>query len=96
LLTRKLVVPALVVTALSGAVPAQADTTSDTAVCNEAENSHRGGYVLTDGGPDDPAPPAFDRGEPMAIGAGAGVEHAAEVSPALHECELDEGVPSDT
>ena len=29
-------------------------------VCNEAENSHRGGYVITD--TPDPRPPAFLRG----------------------------------
>jgi hypothetical protein len=60
---------------------AQADTT----VCNEAENSPRGGYVVTDG-PVDPAPPAFLRGSTMNVGDGAGVVNAAEHSPALRVC----------
>lgn len=63
-----------------------------TAVCNEAENSHRGGYVVS-GGTVDPAPPAFLRGSQMKVGNGAarGLEHAADRSPALRQCE----VPSD-
>jgi hypothetical protein len=61
-----------------------------TTVCNQAENSHRGGYVLTDG-PVDPTPPAFHRGSPMAVGGGGGLERAAEVSPALRECEPEGG-----
>jgi hypothetical protein len=54
----------------------------DVVVCNEAENSHRGGYTVT-GGPVDPNPPAFLRGSQMRVGAGA---HAAERSPALRLC----------
>ena len=46
-------------------------------VCNEAENSHRGGYSVS-GGPVDPNPPAFLRGSQMRVGANA---HAAERSP---------------
>ena len=38
-------------------------------VCNEAENSHRGGYVVT-GGIVDPVPPAFLRGSQMSVGNG--------------------------
>jgi hypothetical protein len=72
--------PALVVAALVGAVPAQANDP----VCNEAENSFRGGYDVAAG---DPVPPAFNRGSQMAIGRGEGVEHAAAVSPALAPCE---------
>ncbi len=34
---------------------------ADVNVCNEAENSWHGGYVVTDG-PVDPNPPAFLRG----------------------------------
>jgi hypothetical protein len=58
---------------------------ADTTVCNEAENSHRGGYEVT-GDIVDPAPPAFLRGSPMNIGDGAGVVNAAEHSPALRTC----------
>ena len=55
---------------------------ADAIVCNEAENSHRGGYTVT-GGPVDPNPPAFLRGSQMRVGANA---HAAERSPALRLC----------
>jgi hypothetical protein len=58
---------------------------ADTAVCNEAENSHRGGYVV-DGGPVDPVPPAFLRGSTMKVGDGEGLVNAAEHSPALRTC----------
>ncbi len=61
---------------------ARADTT---AVCNEAENSPRGGYVVT-GDLVDPVPPAFLRGSTMKVGDGAGLENAAEHSPALRIC----------
>ena len=54
-------------------------------VCNEAENSHRGGYTVS-GGIVDPDPPAFLRGSQMRVGAGAGVLNAAQHSPALREC----------
>lgn len=81
-------VPILAAMALIAAVPAQAG--ADTTVCNQAENSPRGGYVLTDG-PVDPTPPAFHRGSPMAVGGGAGLERAAQVSPALRECEPEDG-----
>ena len=40
-------------------------------VCNEAENSWRGGYEVT-GGPVDPNPPAFLRGSQMLVGNGHG------------------------
>ncbi len=65
-------------------LPATADAT---AVCNEAENSHRGGYTVS-GGPVDPNPPAFLRGSQMRVGKGdnAGLERAAERSPALRTC----------
>jgi hypothetical protein len=58
---------------------------ADTIVCNEAENSHRGGYVVT-GNLVDPMPPAFLRGSTMRVGQGAGLEHAATQSPALRTC----------
>ena len=83
-----LLATAAVAASLTLAAPAQAD--DRVTVCNEAENSHRGGYVLTDG-PIDPAPPAFNRGSRMRVGNGVGLEHAAERSPALRECELEDG-----
>jgi hypothetical protein len=58
---------------------------ADTPVCNEAENSWRGGYVVN-GGPVDPNPPAFLRGSQMRVGHGAGLVNAAEHSPALRTC----------
>jgi hypothetical protein len=61
-------------------------------VCNEAENSPRGGYVVT-GGLVDPNPPAFLRGSQMRVGNGNanGLENAAEHSPALRLCGPEEG-----
>jgi hypothetical protein len=67
------------------AAMAPAARAADTAVCNEAENSPRGGYVVT-GGPVDPVPPAFLRGSTMKVGDGAGLVNAAEHSPALRTC----------
>jgi hypothetical protein len=57
-------------------------------VCNEAENSPQGGYVVT-GGIVDPNPPAFLRDvTQMSVGndEAAGLEHAADRSPALRQC----------
>lgn len=67
--------------------PATAEATD---VCNEAENSHRGGYTVN-GGPVDPNPPAFLRGSQMRVGngKGAGLVRAAERSPALRTCGPD-------
>ena len=88
---RKLLAPALVVAALVGAAPAHAaGTSSNVIVCNEAENSPRGGYVVS-GGTVDPSPPAFNRGSAMSIGAGAGVSTAADRSPALRHCAPPSG-----
>ena len=67
---------------------------ADTAVCNEAENSWRGGYVVTDG-PVDPAPPAFLRGSTMKVGNGKGLVNAAEHSPALRTCGEGDGSDDD-
>ncbi len=69
----------------AGAAPKAAG--DGTAVCNEAENSHRGGYTVS-GGPVDPNPPAFLRGSQMRVGAGGGrgLVGAAEHSPALRLC----------
>jgi hypothetical protein len=59
-------------------------------VCNEAENSFRGGYSVS-GGVVDPNPPAFLRGSQMRVGNddAAGLANAADRSPALRQC----GVP---
>jgi hypothetical protein len=75
-------VGAAYVSSLAGAAPAGAAT-----VCNEAENSARGGYSVS-GGIVDPVPPAFLRGSQMRVGNGrsAGLDHAADVSPALRQC----------
>jgi hypothetical protein len=61
-------------------------------VCNEAENSHRGGYQVS-GGIVDPKPPAFLRGSQMRVGndGSAGLSHAADRSPALRQCAPDDG-----
>ena len=65
-------------------------TASATDVCNEAENSHRGGYTVN-GGPVDPNPPAFLRGSQMRVGKGnAGLVNAALHSPALRTCGPDD------
>jgi hypothetical protein len=65
-------------------------------VCNEAENSHRGGYTVS-GGIVDPNPPAFLRGSQMRVGNGhgAGLDHAADRSPALRQCEPADGGDDD-
>jgi hypothetical protein len=87
LLTRmRIVIPSLVAVA-AVAIPAVASADDGVSVCNEAENSPRGGYVVT-GGPVDPVPPAFLRGSQMRVGNGngAGLENAAEHSPALRVC----------
>jgi hypothetical protein len=63
-------------------------------VCNEAENSHRGGYEVS-GGIVDPVPPAFLRGSQMRVGndKSKGLLNAADRSPALRQCapETDDG-----
>ena len=58
-------------------------------VCNEAENSHLGGYVVSDGIVD-PAPPAFLRGSQMKVGSdkAQGLDNAADHSPALRQCDV--------
>ena len=88
----RIMIPALVA-AGAAAIPAAASADDSVTVCNEAENSPRGGYVVTDG-PVDPVPPAFLRGSQMRVGDGAGLENAAEHSPALRVCSPeDEGPP---
>ena len=62
-------------------------------VCNEAENSHRGGYTVG-GGIVDPNPPARLRGSQMRVGndKAKGLDNAADRSPALRQCGLtDDG-----
>ena len=89
----RIVIPSLVAVA-AVAIPAVASADDGVSVCNEAENSPRGGYVVTDG-PVDPVPPAFLRGSQMRVGNGngAGLENAAEHSPALRVCG-PEGPPT--
>ena len=80
---RKLTMAAAAAVFAFAAVP---NTASATDVCNEAENSHRGGYTVN-GGPVDPNPPAFLRGSQMRVGKGnAGLVNAAFHSPALRTC----------
>ena len=81
---------ALTVALTAAAAPASAAGNEDegtVAICNEAENSHRGGYTVS-GGIVDPNPPAFLRGSQMRVGSGAGLLNAAQHSPALRECGL--------
>ena len=81
---RKLTIAASAVTLAVALVPSAAQATD---VCNEAENSHRGGYTVN-GGPVDPNPPAFLRGSQMRVGngKGKGLVNAAFHSPALRTC----------
>lgn len=80
----KLTLATAAATLIFVAAPATAEATT---VCNEAENSHRGGYTVN-GGPVDPNPPAFLRGSQMRVGKddNAGLVRAAERSPALRTC----------
>jgi hypothetical protein len=84
LLARKFTLAASAVSVALAVLPAAASATD---VCNEAENSYRGGYSVT-GGPVDPNPPAFLRGSQMRVGNGdgKGLVNAAEHSPALRTC----------
>ena len=61
-------------------------------VCNEAENSPQGGYVVS-AGIVDPSPPAFLRGSQMSVGTAtaAGLGIAADQSPALRQCTVPDG-----
>jgi hypothetical protein len=78
-------------TAPAVAAPPSSDDAS-VSICNEAENSHRGGYTVS-GGIVDPNPPAFLRGSQMRVGNGhgAGLLNAAQHSPALRECGPTDG-----
>jgi hypothetical protein len=74
--------------ALSAAVAAAAFTPAAgaTTVCNEAGNGHRGDLVAQ--GTPDPSPPARYKDGLGALGngKGAGLQRAAERSPALSQC----------
>jgi hypothetical protein len=61
-------------------------------VCNEAENSHRGGYEVQ-GGTVDPVPPAFLRGSQMRVGKDGSreLDNAADRPPALRQCAPEGG-----
>ena len=89
-IARKLKLAACAALLTFAALPATAQ--ADVNVCNEAENSWHGGYVVTDG-PVDPNPPAFLRGSQMRVGNGhgAGLVNAAERSPALRLCGPEDG-----
>ena len=91
---RKLNLAAFAATLALAALPAVAGADTDTTVCNQAENSWQGGYVVTDG-PVDPNPPAFLRGSQMQVGNGEGLVNAAEHSPALRVCGPEGVDPTD-
>jgi hypothetical protein len=93
-IARKLAIVAAGAVAAIGFAPAAAHAAkpaADVAVCNEAENSYRGGYDITV--TNDPNPPAFLRGSQMAVGNGhgAGLVNAADHSPALVVCSTGDG-----
>jgi hypothetical protein len=96
MLPRSLSLAALAACLTGALAPAAAHAakpdTGGALVCNEAENSWRGGYEVT-GGPVDPNPPAFLRGSQMLVGNGhgAGLVNAAERSPALRLCGPEGG-----
>lgn len=73
---------------LSALAPASQAAT----VVNEAENSPRGGFVVS-GGTVDPVPPAFLRGSQMRVGNdnARGLDNAANRSPALRQAEPSGG-----
>jgi hypothetical protein len=93
---RKTMLAAVTAAFTLAALPAAASADEAATVCNEAENSPRGGYVVT-GGPVDPNPPAFLRGSQMRVGNGngEGLVNAAEQSPALRVCGPEEVDPTD-
>jgi hypothetical protein len=88
-IARKLLIVAGAAVAAIGFAPAAAHAAkpaTDVQVCNEAENSWQGDYVITT--TDDPNPPAFLRGSQMVLGNGHGVglANAAAHSPAKVVC----------
>jgi hypothetical protein len=82
--TKLLITTGIVAASYLGAL---APASQASTVCNEAENSHRGGYEVS-GGIVDPVPPAFLRGSQMRVGndGSRGLDHAADRSPALRQC----------
>jgi hypothetical protein len=91
-MTRKTKLAATSAVACAAYLSALAPAGQAATVCNEAENSWQGGYVVT-GGIVDPAPPAFLRDSQMSVGdaTAAGLTTAADVSPALRQCSVDNG-----
>jgi len=102
-LSNALSILALTAALAAAAAPASAaprgEDDATVAICNEAENSPRGGYSVS-GGIVDPNPPAFLRSSQMRVGNGngAGLLNAAQHSPALRECgpDDDDGGGGDT
>jgi hypothetical protein len=82
--TKLLITTGVVAASYLGAL---APASQASTVCNEAENSARGGYEVS-GGTVDPVPPAFLRGSQMRVGNdnSAGLDNAANRSPALRQC----------
>ena len=85
MIARKLNLAACAAVLALAALPAGAAADTETTVCNEAENSPRGGYVVTVG-PVDPNPPAFLRGSQMRVGEGEGLVGAAGHTHARRLC----------
>src|SRR3954470_10930330 len=81
-----------VAAASAAIVAALAPAAQATTVCNEAKNSHRGGYAVS-GGIGDPNPPARLRGSQMEVGNdnARGLDHAADMSAVLRQCEPPSG-----
>jgi hypothetical protein len=96
-LRRKRKLWAIAATVSAGCLSALAPAGQAATVCNEAENSYRDGYVVS-GGIEDPVPPAFLRGSEMRVGndEAGGLDNAADVSPALRQCEPADGGGGDT
>ena len=99
-MTRKIKLAATTVVACTAYLCALAPASQAATVCNEAENSPQGGYVVS-GGIVDPVPPAFLRGSQMSVGndTAQGLGIAADQSPALRQCAAPTddgggGVPS--
>ena len=87
---------ALACSAAPAAAAPPADDATTVSICNEAENSYRGGYTVADGIVD-PNPPAFLRGSQMRVGNGhgKGLVNAAFHSPALRTCGPTDGGDGD-
>lgn len=88
-MTRRRIALALAATALLAlaAMPA-ATAGADEVVCNEAQSSWQGTWDAT--ASLDAVPPAFHKDAAMPVGPGAGLVDAAEMSPALAACVVDD------